>query len=458
MFCACENDNFGKEPNTSVCEVCMGFPGVLPAPNKEAIHKSIKASLALGCTVQPHSKFDRKNYFYPDLPYGYQISQFDEPLALSGQVRYEVNGEEKICRIHRLHMENDAGKLVHQGGSSYCDYNRAGSPLMEIVTEPDLRTPEEASAFAQELARILQYAGASECNMFKGQMRFDASVSLRESADSPLTPRAEIKNLNSFRALEMALKYEIKRQNEEWEKRNGPPEKESTVGWVDDLGETRFMRWKESSADYRYFPEPDIPPVAMDAEIVKAYAAEVPELPIDRRKRYREELNLNEDDAHNLVDDVNLCMFYERVAQASGDAKKSANWVLSEVLGHMKKDSTSIRELQFEPEDLAEILKRVEKGEISGKQGKEVLEIMYQTGQKPEVIIKEKGMEQVSDTAELEKIIDAILATPDGADAVAQFKAGRDRALGYIVGQAMKQTGGSANPQLVNKILQEKIK
>ncbi len=457
MFCSCENSNFGKNPNESVCEVCMGFPGVLPAPNKEAMAKATRAGLALGCDIPEHCKFDRKNYFYPDLPFGYQISQFDEPLAVHGAVKYELNGEEKICRIHRLHVENDAGKLVHAGGNSFCDYNRAGSPLMEIVTEPDLRTAEEASAFAQELARILQFVGSSECDMFKGQMRFDASVSLRESEDADLTPRAEIKNLNSFRALEQGIAFEIKRQTENWEKTGGPAERECTVGWVDDLGETKFLRWKESSADYRYFPEPDIPPVVTTAEMVADYRKEVPELPMERRKRYREDLGLSKDDADTLVDNPKLCLFYEKVAEESKQAKKAANWVLSELLGLMKKNQASIEEIKFGAEDLAEILKLVEANEISGKQGKEILEIMYETGKKPAEIIEEKGMKQVSDTGELEKILDEIIATPMGADAVEQFKSGRERALGYIVGQVMKQTGGSANPGLVNELLQKKI-
>lgn len=456
MFCACTSDNFGKEPNTAVCPVCMAFPGALPMPNKAAIEKAIRAALAIGCHIPEHSKFDRKNYFYPDLPPGFQISQFDEPISEDGEVHYEVNGEEKVCRITRLHLENDAGKLIHQGGNSFCDFNRAGVPLMEIVTEPDIKSPEEASAFAQELARILQFVNSSECDMFKGMMRFDASVSLREKEDDPLTPRAEIKNLNSFRALESAIHYEINRQTKAWEENGGPPEKESTVGWVDDLGETKFLRWKESAADYRYFPEPDIPPIVATKEWVDELKKEVVELPLARRKRYEEKLGLSKSDAHLLVDNPKLCLFYEEVAEKSGDPKKAANWILSEVLGRMKEGMT-VKELNFSADNLAELIRIIDEGKISGKQAKEVLDIMWVEGGSPDTIVKDRGMEQVSDTGELEKIIDQILETEQGKDAVETYKSGRKQALGFVVGQVMKETKGSANPKMVNEILMKKI-
>jgi aspartyl-tRNA(Asn)/glutamyl-tRNA(Gln) amidotransferase subunit B len=296
MFCGCDNDAFGKEPNTTVCEVCMGHPGTLPVPNQEAFLKAVRASLAIGCAINEDSHFDRKHYFYPDLPSGFQISQFDFPLASAGKVEYDCEGKEMVCRITRLHMENDAGKLTHRGTVTLCDYNRAGTPLMEIVTEPDLRNACEAMAFAEELRRILIAVDASEADMFKGMMRFDASISLREKGTTALNPRSEIKNLNSFKALERALEYEEARLRTLWQETGGPLKGNITVGWQDDEGKTRMLRDKESSADYRYFPEPDIPPLQAPKAMVDEIRAGLPPLPRTQKKRYQE-MNLTEAEA-----------------------------------------------------------------------------------------------------------------------------------------------------------------
>ncbi|MDD5751821.1 MAG: Asp-tRNA(Asn)/Glu-tRNA(Gln) amidotransferase subunit GatB, partial [Candidatus Peribacteraceae bacterium] len=311
MFCGCDNDAFGKQPNVTACPVCMGHPGTLPVPNKEAVAKAVKASLAIGCTVAPSCHFDRKHYFYPDLPAGFQISQYDFPLSKGGTVEYDITDasgkvmETRKCRITRLHMENDAGKLTHRGGRTLCDYNRAGTPLMEIVTEPDLQSAEDAVAFAQELRRILIAVGASDADMFKGMMRFDASISLKEKGTKKLNPRSEIKNLNSFKSLEKALQYEQKRLTKLWEKDGGPLKNDITVGWLDDEEKTRMLRDKETADDYRYCPEPDIPPLQFSATDIEAIRKELPPLPREEKKKLAS-LGLTESEAQQLNDDPEL--------------------------------------------------------------------------------------------------------------------------------------------------------
>ena len=338
MFCGCDNDAFGKPPNTTVCPICMGHPGTLPAPNEEAIKKAMKASLAIGCKIQEENHFDRKHYFYPDLPPGFQISQYDFPLSTKGEVKFNISddsgnkvGDVRVCGITRLHMENDAGKLTHRGEKTLCDYNRAGTPLVEIVTEPDLRSPEEAVAFAQELRRILIAVNSSEADMFKGMMRFDASVSLREKGSKKLNPRSEIKNLNSFKSLERALTYEIKRLGKKWEEEGGPLKNDITVGWVDDDEQTKMLRDKETAMDYRYFPEPDIPPLRFTKKDIEKLKAEMPALPSELKLKY-EEMGLEDFEVRMLIDQPYFRIIFDKVAEETKDVKRSRSIVLTDVI------------------------------------------------------------------------------------------------------------------------------
>lgn len=455
MFCNCDNDAFGKEPNSCVCPVCTGHPGALPVPNAEAIKKGISAALALGLSITPKSKFDRKNYFYPDLPAGYQISQYDEPVSQHGRVEIRLpDGTERTIRVHRLHLENDAGKLTHVGNSSLCDYNRAGTPLIEIVSEPDMTTPAEARAYAEAVQRIVQYVGASTADMYKGEMRFDASVSLRPAGDTKLYPRAEIKNLNSFKALESAIAYEIRRQTKLWEA-GTPPASEQTVGWNDEAGETYLMREKESAADYRYFPEPDIPPLTFTAEQVEKLRAALPELPFARKARFIQEYGMSEQDAETLIAEKALADYFEEVVQISKDPKKSVGWVLSELGAKMKEAGLTIGQQKVSATHLGQLVARIVDGTISGKIAKDIFPEMWEEGSSPDSIIEKKGLKQVSDTGAIEKIVDEVLAA--NPKSVEDFRAGKTNAIGFLVGQIMKASKGQANPKMVNEILVKKL-
>jgi aspartyl-tRNA(Asn)/glutamyl-tRNA(Gln) amidotransferase subunit B len=454
MFCSCDNDAFGAPPNSKICPVCTGQPGTLPAPNKKALELGVKSALALNCTIPEKSKFDRKNYFYPDLPYGYQISQFDEPISVDGEVEINLDEAKKMIGITRLHLENDAGKLTHVGNFSLCDYNRAGTPLMEIVSEPDLRSAAEAKIYAEEVQKILQFVGSSDADLFKGEMRFDASVSLREIGTEKLNPRAEIKNLNSFRALESAIDFEIGRQKKLWAE-NKIPDSDSTVGWDEEKQETFLMRAKESAADYRYFPEPDIPPLILRKDFVEKLRGELPELPLARRERFISEFGVSEDDARNLCDSKNLADYFETVAKISGDAKKSAAWILSELLARTNEANLKIEEQKISAENLGALVGKIVAGEISGKIGKEIFPEMWESGKLVDEILAEKGIEQISDDGELEKFVDeAIAANPS---AIEDFRNGKERALGALVGTVMKLSKGQANPAKVNEIIRGKI-
>lgn len=459
MFCGCDNDAFDTMPNTTVCEVCMGHPGTLPVPNAEAIAKAVKASLALGCTVAPDCHFDRKHYFYPDLPYGYQISQYDHPLAQHGAVQYDLKDDsgrsvrEAVCRIHRLHMENDAGKLTHQGTKTLCDYNRAGTPLMEIVTEPDLRSAEEAVAFAEELRRILIAVDASDADMFKGMMRFDASISLREVGTEKLNPRSEIKNLNSFKALERALQYEEKRLRQLWDETGGPLKGSITVGWQDDEGKTRMLRDKEDAQDYRYFPEPDIPPLHFtEKEIADALAA-LPPLPRALRKRYVD-AGLDEAQAMQLLDDAALGAMFDAVWEKTGDAKRASGLVLTQLQGALKAANKTAGEGPSVDAMLA-LVAAIDDGTISANAAKDVLPAMVETGKDPAAIIDEKGLKQMTDVGAIQTFVDeAIAANPKSVE---DYKGGKQAALGALVGYVMKQSKGSANPATVNELLKKAL-
>jgi len=460
MFCGCDNDAFGKTPNTTVCPICMGFPGTLPVPNKEAIAKAVRASLAIGCAVASECHFDRKHYFYPDLPAGFQISQYDFPLAKGGNVHYDIidasgnTSEERSCRITRLHMENDAGKLSHYGNSTLCDYNRAGTPLMEIVTEPDLTSAQDAVAFAQELRRILISVGASDADMFKGMMRFDASISLKEKGTKKLNPRSEIKNLNSFKALEKALQFEEKRLRDLWKKDNGPLKNDITVGWLDDEEKTHVLRDKETAGDYRYFPEPDLPPLEFDTKELEKVRTGLPPLPREEKKKLSS-LGLTEAEAQQLSADADLRQIFEAVLAKLKDAKRTSGIVITQLQGFLNAAGKTVRQGPG-AQAMLDLVEAIENGKISGSKGKDVLEKMVETGKSAPEIIAEEGLEQISDESALETLVEkAIAANPK---AVESFKKGKAQALGAIVGWIMKETKGQANPEKVNGILLNKMK
>lgn len=453
MFCGCSSDSFESEPNENVCPICMGFPGQLPVINEEAVKKGVKASLALHCTVPEWSKFDRKNYFYPDLPKGFQISQFDQPLAETGWVEIDVDGEKKKVRIHRLHLEDDAGKLTHIPNGTLCDYNRSGVALMEIVSEPDMHTPKEAGAYARAMQAILRSVDASNADMEKGMMRFDASVSIRPKGDEKLYPRAEIKNLNSFRSLESAIAYEINRQIGLWEEGN-PQEKEITVGWTDAKGKTYFLRDKEGADDYRYFPEPDLPPINVTADFIDEMKKELPELPSEKKERFLSEYGMSEAEALLVSNDTELADYFEKVVEMSGDAKRSLTFVLTILLGFLKKNGLEMHESPVSADNLAELVKLVADGKISLNIAKgDVFEEMFETNKTASEIVKEKGLEKVSDEGELEKICQEVI--DENPQSIEDYKGGKEAAFFFLVGQVMKKTKGQADAKVATAILKK---
>lgn len=453
MFCRCDNDSWDKEANINICPICTGFPGQLPVVNEEAVHKGIKAALALNCEIAEKSKFDRKNYFYPDSPKGFQISQFDEPVSFDGSVEINVEGEKKVIGVTRLHLEDDAGKLTHVRNGSLVDYNRSGTPLMEIVSEPDMRSAQEAAIYAKEVQKIVRYVGSSEADMEKGMMRFDASVSLRPKGEDKLYPRAEIKNLNSFRALESAINYEIKRQEELWEK-DEVMKNAITVGWNDDTKKTYFMREKEESDDYRYFPEPDLPPIFVDEKTVEKYRSEIPELPSVKKAKYMDELGLNEDDSRILSSDPKLAAYFEEVVEGTGDAKRSVSFINTILMKHLKEELISVDEQKVSAAMMVELVNLVKDGEISNNVAKgEVFDEMYVSGRSASEIVEEKGLKQVSDTGAIEAACQKVIESNPGP--VADVRGGKDKAIGFLVGQVMKEMKGQANPGMVNELLKK---
>jgi len=443
MFCGCDNNAEGAEPNTLVCPVCMGLPGVLPVANRQAIEWTLKTGLALDSKIAEFSKFDRKHYFYPDLPKGYQISQFDLPFVIGGVVSIIVGGSEKQIRLRRIHLEEDAGKLIHSGNDSLVDLNRAGTPLMEIVTEPDIESPKDAKQFVQELRSILRYLDVSDADMEKGHLRCDANISIEVDGVEGIP--TEIKNMNSFRMIERALIFEEKRQIGEIEE--GRKITKETRGWNEAKGETYSQRSKETSQDYRYFPEPDLPPFEVkevfDFSVLKD---ELPELPSQKRKRYVDSLGIPLQDAEVLSIDSQMANYFEQVS-AKVSVKLAANWVINE----LKSDGL----LAIGPEKMIELLALIEDGTISGKIAKDVLSEMITSGKNAMEIIKEKGLKQMGDESELEKIVEKVIA--QNPEVIASIKAGKTEAAGFLVGQVMKETKGQANPQIVNKIINDKI-
>ena len=450
MFCGCGNE-FGAEPNTNVCPVCMGYPGVLPVPNKEAIMKTVRAGLLTNCKIAKFSKFDRKSYFYPDMPKNYQISQYDLPFCEAGYIHISGTGfsgealPDKDIRLTRIHLEEDVAKLTHFGGTSGVDYNRAGVPLMEVVTEPDMRSADEAYAYLTSLKEIMQYGGIGDCDMEKGQMRCDVNISLRPVGQKEFGVKIELKNLNSFRAVHRAIDYEIWRQAEALD--NGVTLRQETRGWNDDLGESYLMRTKESAHDYRYFPDPDLMPVTFTDEDIEKIKSELPELPGAMRSRFVESYGVSEYDAQVMTSDRTLAAWFDAAAKCAKTPKLVANWISSELLRLLGEDKISIDECRIAPEQLAALTDLISSGAISGKIGKDVFAEMYASGKNPADIVKEKGLSQVSDSGAIAEFVKAAIEA--NAKQVGEYKAGNPKVLQYFVGQVMKLSKGKANPQLV---------
>jgi len=452
MFCRCDNAIFDAKPNTHVCEICMGFPGVLPLTNEEAVKKGIKAALALGCEIKEFSKFDRKSYFYPDLPKGFQISQYDRPISEHGKITITLkDGSTKVIRVMRLHLEDDAGKLTHVGDGTLVDYNRAGTPLMEIVSEADMNSVEEASQYARQIQRIVRYVGASDADMEKGMMRFDINVSLRPKGQKKFGTRTECKNLNSFRSLEKALEYEIIRQTKVLSE--GGTVVQETLGWDDERGTTISQRSKEEAADYRYFPEPDIPPLVITKAMVEELRKEIPELPEARAARYQSELGLPVADSRQLAESMELSDYFEKAFKISKSPKKTANWVLVELMALLNVKNSAISDCKLSPENLGKMVSMIEEGAITGKIAKEIFPEVFECNMDPARLIEKKGIRVMGDSGELEKVCVEVIAK--NPQSIADFKAGKERALGALVGQVMAATKGSANPKMVNEILRK---
>jgi len=454
MFCGCTT-TFGAEPNTQVCPVCLGYPGVLPVMNEDAVRKTILTGLMIGSEIARFSKWDRKNYFYPDMPKNYQISQYDLPLCVHGTVEIKLEGgKTKKIGITRAHLEEDVAKNIHFETKSGVDFNRAGTPLMEVVSEPDLRSPDEAFAYLTALKEILISGDVSDCDMEKGQLRCDSNVSVRPVGQQEFGEKVEIKNMNTISGVRRALAYEIQRQTAALQK--GEKISQETRRWDDATGKTAVMRTKEYAHDYRYFPEPDLMPVVVGEEMLVEVRKGLPELPEAKRQRFIKQYGLPEYDAGVLVADVTLAAFYERAAQGSKNPKAISNWVTTEFLGKLAEAKTTIGECLVKPEHLRELVSLIGGSQISGKIAKDVFSEMFSSGKSPSVIVKEKGLVQVSDAGAIEGFIDEAIAK--NPKSVADFKAGNEAAINFLKGQVMKVSKGKANPQLVGEILFRKLK
>lgn len=457
IFCNSTTE-FGGDPNHHTCPVCLGLPGTLPALNKKVVEYAVRAGLALNCQIANFSKFDRKNYYYPDLPKNYQISQYDLPIAEHGYLDIEVDNQTKRIGITRLHMEEDAGKLVHQGNIvttpySLVDYNRTGVPLIEIVSEPDMRSAEEARAYVEKLKAIIQYTGVSDCRMEEGSLRCDVNVSVRPVGQKEFGTKAEIKNLNSFRALQRALVFEIERQIGVLE--SGGRIVQETRTWDEARGITVSMRSKEQAHDYRYFPDPDLVPLVLDNQWIEFIRQSLPELPDERRARYIQEYGLPEYDASILTLTKEMSDYFEEVIRQYDTPKTVSNWMMGEMTRLLNASGLEISHCQIKPGQLAELLKLIDKGTISGKIAKTVFEEMFASGKDPDTIVKEKGLVQISDEGAIAAVVDEVIAA--NPKSVQDYRAGKTQAIGFLVGQVMKATRGKANPDLVNKLLKEKL-
>ncbi len=455
IFCNCTTE-FGNPPNTNTCPVCLGMPGVLPVLNKKVVDSAIMLGLATNCEIRRENEFARKNYFYPDLPKGYQVSQFDKPITEHGWIEIEVGGKIKKIGITRIHMEEDAGKLVHDDlePKSYVDLNRTGTPLLEIVSEPDLRSPEEAVAYLKKLHAIVRYLDISDGNMQEGSFRCDANISLRLKGETELGTRTELKNMNSFRNVQRALEYEERRQRDLL--LDGEKVVQQTLLWDPAKNATASMRSKEEAHDYRYFPDPDLVPVVIDDQWIEAMRATLPELPAARKERFVETMGLSAEDAEVLTSSRDLADYFETALADYDNAKKLANWIMTELMRELKgEDSLDLGQCPVSPENLASLLVMVEKGTISGKIAKTVFEEMLASGTDPETVVKEKNLVQMSDEGELVTMVEEIIAANPGQ--VAQFKDGKTKLMGFFVGQLMKKTGGKANPGLANKLFSKEL-
>ena len=455
MFCGCRN-TFGAPPNTLVCPVCLGMPGTLPVVNRRAVEFLCKTGLALECSVAKFSKFDRKNYFYPDMPKNYQISQYDMPLTTGGIVQLASG---KTVRLNRIHLEEDTGKNVHAGGHmasadyTLIDYNRAGVPLMEIVSEPEIASPEEAEAYLVALKAVLSYIGVSDVKMHEGSLRCDANVSVRPAGSTTLGTKAEVKNMNSFRSVVRALRYEIDRQTELVSK--GERVVQETRNWDDARGITYSTRSKEQAHDYRYFPDPDLVPLTLEAALIEQWRAELPELPLAKRDRLVREYELSEYEANLLTEDPATADFFEASARASNEPKQVANWMLGDIRRFLERNAKTLATSALQPDQLAGLIALLKGGQISGKAAKEVCEVLVAQGGDPQAIVQERGLGQVSDTAALAQMVDEAIARNEKS--VDAYQSGKAPAFEFLVGQIMKASRGKANVELVRSLLKERL-
>ena len=453
MFCA-DSTQFNAADNENTSPVSVGMPGTLPVVNKTAIEFAIKTGLALGCKIRPKSVFSRKNYFYPDLPKGYQISQYDQPICEHGTITFKVGEQTKTVSITRAHLEEDAGKSIHHGDYTMINYNRAGIPLLEIVTGPDMSTPQEAAEYGRTIRQIVRYLGVCDGNLEEGSMRCDCNVSVRKVGDTKLGTRTELKNINSFRFVEKAIEYEIERQIDAVER--GEKIIQETRLWDTDKNKTFAMRSKEEAQDYRYFPDPDLQPLLVSDELISKIKATLPELPIARAARFVSAHGLPQYDAEVLTAEVDIAEYYEQSAKVSNNFKSTSNWIMTELMRELNANNLDITKSPISPTSLGQLIALIDKGTISGKIAKTVFQDMWKTGKAPEAIVKEKGLVQISDPAAVEKLVDEVLAA--NAQQVDDHKTGKKKNLfGFFVGAVLKASKGQANPELVNQILQKKL-
>lgn len=455
IFCGCTTE-FGGEPNTHCCPVCTGMPGTLPVLNKKAVEYTVKTGLALNCAIALYSKMDRKNYYYPDLPKAYQISQYDLPLCSNGYLELIVNNKSKRIRINRIHLEEDAGKLIHHrsGSGTLVDYNRSGVPLIEVVTEPDIRSPEEAILFLEALKSILQYIEVSDCKMQEGSFRCDINLSVRPLGQEEYGVRTEIKNINSFSAAYSAMKYENRRQIQML--KSGNKIIQETRRWDDVLEKSISMRSKEEASDYRYFPEPDLVPIILDDGWIMSVKNQLPELPLVKKKRFMSEYQLSEQESDVLTSSKHLAELFENCVRVYNNPKIICNWFLGDLLRLVKERSLSLDSINLDPKQFEKMLKLVDDGVISGSMAKTVFEIMLDTQKDPEEIVEQHGLKQISDEDELLQIIQQVIK--QNPKSISDYKKGKKKAAGFLVGQTMQATKGKANPHTVNKILMECLK
>ena len=454
IYCSCRNE-FGLDVNTSCCPICTGMPGTLPVLNKKVVEYAIKAGLALNCSITREGKQDRKNYFYPDLPKAYQISQFDLPLCTDGYLDIEVNGEKKRIGITRIHIEEDAGKLIHSvmGDESYVDFNRCGVPLIEIVSEPDLRSAEEAKIYLETLKSVLQYIEVSDCKMEEGSLRCDINVSLRPVGSDKFGTRTEMKNVSTLSGTQRAIEYEIGRQSVILD--NGGTIDQETRRWDDGKGENVLLRSKEEAHDYRYFPEPDLMPIIVSDEWIEEIRATLPEMPDVKKARYTGELGLGDYEAGIIVGNKSMARFFDKCVELGGNVKAVANWLQGDIMKVVKEKDITFDDINFTPEDLNELASIVDKGTISITAAKKVLAKMFETSNKPSAIVDELGLAQISDEGAIEAMVNSVL--DQNPQSFEDYKNGKTRALGFLVGMVMKESKGKGNPQLINKMILERL-